>query len=82
MDKSMEIPKFDLAEQILSEQRKLSAVRRKAPRRRAKAPSPKTVKPAARPIEPPMIPTEQEQIITEIVARDIEDLLKGNASNL
>ena len=82
MDKPMEIPKFDLAEQILAEQRKLSTVRRKAPRKRAKVSSPKTVKPAARPIESPTIPSEQEKIIAEIVARDIENLIKGNASSL
>jgi hypothetical protein len=80
--KPTEIPKFDLAEQILAEQRKLSTVRRKAPRKRAKVSTPKTVKPAARPIELSKIPTEQERIVAEIVARDIENLVNGNASSL
>lgn len=81
MDKSIEIPKFDLAEQILAEQRKLSAVRRKGPGKRAKTQIPQTIKPATHPIESPRIPSEQEQIIAEIVARDIENLLKGPVLN-
>lgn len=80
--KPTEIPKFDLAEQILAEQRKLSAVKRKGPRKRAKGPAPKTIKPAARRIEPLVMPFEQEQIIAEIVARDIRSLLDGNVSSL
>ena len=77
-----DIPKFDLAEQILAEQRKLSSVRRKGPGKRAKAPTPKKVHPVARIVEPsPMLP-EQERIIAEIVARDIENLVKVNALNL
>ena len=79
--KPTEIPQFDLAEQILAEQRKLSAVKRKGPRKRAKAPVPKTIKQAARQIELPMIPSEQEEIIAEIVARDIENLLAENTSS-
>ena len=75
----MEIPKFDLAEQIMAEQRKLSAVRRKGPDKRAKAPGSKSTKSATRPQAPQRLPTEQEQIIAEIVTRDIDNLLKGNA---
>lgn len=79
MDKPMEIPKFDLAEQIMAEQRKLSAVRRKGPGKRAKAPGSKSAKSATGPQEPQRLPTKQEQIIAEIVTRDIDNLLKGNA---
>ena len=78
MDKSMEIPKFDLAEQILAQQRKLSSVRRKGPVKRAKSQISQTIKPAGHPIESLVALSEQEQIIAEIVARDIENLLKGN----
>ena len=77
-----DIPKFDLAEQILAEQRKLSAVRRKGPTKRAKAPAPKKVHPVAHIVEPPPILSEQEHIIAEIVARDIENLVKVNALSL
>jgi len=35
-----EIPKFDLAEQILAEQRKITAIRRKAPGKPQRLPSP------------------------------------------
>ena len=81
MDKPTEIPKFDLAEQILAEQRKIAAVRRKGPGKRTKAPTPQKVKPSIHPIEQLSICDEQEQIIAEIVARDIENLVKGNISN-
>jgi len=77
-----EIPKFDLAEQILAEQRKLSSVKRKGPGKRVKAPTPQAVKPVARTVEPPPMSAEQKQIIAEIVTRDIENLVKGNASSL
>ena len=80
--KPTEIPKFDLAEQILAEQRKLSTVRRKAPRKRAKVSIPKKDKPPTLPIESPTVPSEQEKIIAEIVARDIENLVEGNAQSL
>jgi hypothetical protein len=77
MDKPTEIPKFDLAEQILAEQRKLSSVRRRGPGGRAKAPTPAIAEPSTRPFKHSLICAEQEQIIAEIVARDIENLLKG-----
>lgn len=77
MDRPIEIPKFDLAEQILAEQRKLSSVRRKGPSKRTKAPTPKIAKPFIGLQEPLTKPTELEQIIAEIVARDIECLIKG-----
>jgi hypothetical protein len=68
-----DIPKFDLAEEILAEQRKTTAIRRKAPGRQRETESTgyatKWSKPAL---------FEQEQIIAEIVARDIEKLRDGN----
>ncbi|OHB76810.1 MAG: hypothetical protein A2Z25_03975 [Planctomycetes bacterium RBG_16_55_9] len=90
MDKPIEIPKFDLAEQILAEQRKLASVKRKAPGKRANAPTSRVglASPIGRdtgmvgqapPYEQSLMCSEQEQIIAEIVARDIENLVKGNA---
>ena len=77
------IPKFDLAEEIMAEQRKSTARRRKRPTISAReAPSrieaisrQPQAKPVSSAIGPPS-PTlsEQEQIIAEIVARDIEKL--------
>ncbi len=75
-----EIPKFDLAEEIMAEQRKITAVKRKAP---GKITEVQRSEPQAKPvgyttIEQP-VPTlpEQDQIIAEIVARDIERLCGG-----
>lgn len=58
-----EIPRFDLAEQILTEQRKVSSIRRKAPDKKIEPTQP------VRPV--------QEQIIAEIVAKDIRRLLRS-----
>lgn len=77
------IPKFDLAEDIMAEQRKSTARRRKRPTVSAReAPSrieaisrQPQAKPVSSAIGPPSpIVSEQEQIIAEIVARDIEKL--------
>ena len=81
MDKPMEIPKFDLAEQILAEQRKLSAVRRKGPGKRTKIPKPKNAEFSVRFVEEQPMCSEQDIIIAEIVTRDIKNLLKGNQQN-
>jgi hypothetical protein len=74
-----EIPRFDLAEEIMAEQRKISAIRRKAPGRRIE--TQKTEKefgPVGYTIERP-IPVQpyEEQIIAEIVARDIKRMCGG-----
>jgi len=76
-----EIPRFDLAEEIMAEQRKVTAIKRKAPGKKTEAersePEAKAVgyttieKPA------PTLP-EQDRIIAEIVARDIERLCRGD----
>ncbi len=74
------IPKFDLAEQIMSEQRKNASVRRKAPARKAQL----------RPRQPKFDPVlctmtsrpeslGQDQVVADIVARDIERLCRGRA---
>lgn len=76
-----EIPKFDLAEQILAEQRKIASVRRKGPIKRHEAPKQEQqVESIGLTIKPPIL-SEQEQIIAQIVARDIEKLCRGNTLN-
>ena len=76
-----EIPQFDLAEQILAEQRKIAAIRRKAPDKRPEIPKQEQqVKSIGLTIKPPIL-LEQEQIIAQIVARDIEKLRRGDTLN-
>jgi len=92
-----EIPKFDLAEQIMAEQRKITAIRRKAPGKPQRLPSqdgaagkkngPPAQEREAESIgytiqQPPLTLSEQGQIIAEIVARDIEKLRRGDTSSL
>jgi hypothetical protein len=73
------IPQFDLAEQIMAEQRKVAATRRKGPGRTADAPKEGRSEPAALPVEPALLSSEEEKVIAEIVARDIQQLCRGNA---
>ncbi|MHC4143401.1 MAG: hypothetical protein ACYSWW_00270 [Planctomycetota bacterium] len=82
MQQNNEIPQFDLAEQIMAEQRKNASVRRKGPGKKVRAPKEnRNVEPLGHTIKlQPALP-EQEQILAEIVARDIEKLCKGNARN-
>lgn len=77
-----EIPRFDLAEDIMAEHRKITAIRRKAPGRRMEA---RKASLEAEPVGYTMgwpAPAEpyQQQIIAEIVARDIERLCRGDYS--
>ena len=77
-----EIPSFDLAKEIMAEQRKNTAIRRKAPGKKPEAQKEKTeAEPVSYTIEHPM-PTspEQDRIIADIVARDIERLRQGDYS--
>ena len=79
MQDNNEIPKFDLAKQIMAEHRKITAVKRQGPAKNAK-PS-KRKHPAeliTRNVKPRPIISEPQQIIAEIVARDIENLCIGN----
>ncbi|MFZ0035061.1 MAG: hypothetical protein WAK60_08765 [Sedimentisphaerales bacterium] len=78
-----EIPSFDLAEEIMAEQRKITAIRRKAPGQKTEA---QRLKPEAQIddhiIEQPKpLLSEQERIIAEIVARDIKRLCRGDYSS-
>jgi len=68
-----EIPKFDLAEKILAEQRKITAIRRKAPGQQREVESTDYATKWSKPVL-----YEQEQIISEIVARDIKTLRDGD----
>jgi hypothetical protein len=55
-----EIPKFDLAEQILAEQRKITAIRRKAPDKHQRLPS----------LAPPLLSATADKGITRVQAQD------------
>ena len=74
-----EIPKFDLAEDIMAEQRKITATRRMAPGQKNET---QDREPQAGLIDytleqPRPALSQPEQIIAEIVARDIERLRWG-----
>jgi len=79
-----EIPKFDLAEEIMAEQRKITSIKRIAPGKKVEIQSQEpevelighTIK------QPTPALSEQEQIVAEIVTRDIERLYKGGTSSL
>ena len=76
-----EIPRFDLAEEILAEQRKIVAVRRKSPSPKNesihKLGRERKVESTCYAFEQPIyVLSEQQQIIEDIVVRDIENLIK------
>jgi hypothetical protein len=77
-----DIPSFDLAEQIMAEQRRITAIKRKAP---GVKPEIQRLKPEVQPVEhiikePKPALSEQDKVIAEIVARDIERLCRGDYS--
>jgi len=81
-EETPEIPSFDLAEEIMAEQRKITAIRRKAPGVKTGV---QRLKPEVQPAdhiieEPKLALSEQEKIIAEIVAKDIERLCRGDYS--
>lgn len=79
-----EIPSFDLAEQIMAEQRKITAVRRKAPGGKVKIPGSQSPNLSKERVikESSLILPEKDPIIAEIVERDIEMLYRGIGSNM
>ena len=79
-----EMPKFDLAEQIMAEQRKVTAIRRKAPGKKTKAPDrqPRMQSIGCAVKQPAPTLSKKGRIIAEIVARDIEKLYRGDSSSL
>lgn len=79
-----EIPRFNLAEEIMAEQRKVAAVKRKAPSRNGVIP----IRPQSRTesvrhmvMPPTMLLFDQQQAITEIVARDIAQMRRDFVSS-
>lgn len=78
MQETNGIPKFDLAEQIMTEQRKNASVKRKRP---ARAAGPVKKKPNFEPVDIALdlhpVSPGQEQVIADIVARDIERLCRS-----
>ncbi len=77
-----EIPRFDLAKEIMAEQRKITAFRRKAPGRVLASQQKQTqTQPLGYAVgQPTSLHTQQEQIISEIVARDIQRLCGSDIS--
>jgi len=78
-----EIPRFDLSEDIMAEQRRITAIRRKAPAEK-KEPDvqEREVESAGQRFEPVKLGgPREEKIISQIVARDIERLLRGEAAD-
>ena len=74
------IPQFDLANDIMAEQRKITAVRRKGPGKKTtptKELATNEVAPPDRPIRQQDSGTETDNLIADIVRRDIERLCKG-----
>jgi len=74
-----EIPRFDLAEEIMAEQRKITAIKRKRPERKVEAETRGGVESFRYALEPQRLTTTGErEIIAEIVARDIKRLCGEN----
>jgi hypothetical protein len=78
--KTSEIPKFNLAEEIMAEHRRITAIRRKGPGEKEEGQKQeRESNPAGDTIgQPRPALSEQKQIIAEIVARDIESLCRGD----
>ena len=80
MEERNGIPKFDLAEQIMAEQRKSASVRRKGPAKRVRSPKqPRKVDLVGHAIGSQPVSLGQDQVIADIVARDIERLCRSCA---
>jgi hypothetical protein len=71
-----DIPRFDLAEDIMAEQRRLTAVRRKGPSSIIDTTCPSAPERASKIAN--REPSHLDSIITDIVARDIERLYVGD----
>jgi len=77
-----EVPKFNLAEKIMAEQRRITAVRRKGPGQEETQEQEKKAEPDGG-VKKQVLPalSEEEQIIADIVARDIERFCRGRISS-
>ncbi len=72
-----EIPKFDLANDIMAEHRKITATRRKAPGKETEPSNiDKELEPVGHATEQLIQPLPEQQIIAEIVARDLRKLCR------
>ena len=72
------IPRFNLVDQIMSEQRKVASIKRKGPGKNKEANHTSKARLMDSIMKPPLILLQQEKIIAEIVARDIQKLHRGN----
>ena len=82
-DEPNEIPKFDLNEGLMAEQRTVSAARRKAPGQKpASVDSDNLAIAVGDKYEPIPQSSEQQLIIAAIVARDIERFCRGRVAFL
>jgi len=81
--KTSEIPKFNLAEEIMAEHRRITAIRRRGPGEKDESQKQERESEPAEDTngQPKPALSEQEQIIVEIVARDIESLCRGGTSS-
>ena len=79
-----DIPRFDLAEKIMAEQRRITAVRRKGPGQQDEVQEQeREAESLSNTEEPvPQALSEEEQIIAEIVSRDIEVLCRDPISKV
>jgi hypothetical protein len=77
-----DVPKFNLAEKIMAEQRRITAVRRKGPGQEETQDQEKAEQGGSIKKQAPPALSEEEQIIADIVARDIEMLCKGHISSV
>ena len=75
-DKKAEVPRFDLAENIMSEQRRLTAVRRRGPGGKTESEASKIQKSEKNGIFQSFV-MEWDPVVSGIVARDIEKLCGG-----
>ena len=75
-----DIPSFDLAEEIMAEQRKITATKRKGPgtKRHVENRRPEDESIDHRVEQSGPAPEQDEKVISDIVARDIEKLCKDN----
>ena len=71
------IPQFDLAEDIMAEQRRITSVRRKGPGNKEQPPRQKPAADKLMPVELPSSESEVDEVIADIVRRDIERLRRG-----
>ena len=74
------VPKFNLAEEIMAEQRRIAAIKRKGPDKKTELDQPQVQSVGYAIEQPGQVLAKQDQIITEIVARDIESVCRGECS--